>query len=390
VDMELPLYLDYNATTPVDPAVVRAMEPYWTEQFYNPSSGYPEAQSVRRAVEEARNSLANLLGAQPDSIVWTSGGTESDNWALRAAWAHWKGSRPRIVISSIEHPAVMETARALEAEGAEVVRVPVNSDGVVRLDDLDHWINERTAVVSVMLANNEVGTIQPVGAIARRAHEVGAWMHTDAAQAVGKIEVAVDELGVDLLTVAGHKLYAPKGIGALYVRPGLELPPLLHGGGQERNLRSGTEPVPLVVGLGAAARLARRWLDGPGPTHQAGIRDELERLLAEALPGVRIFGQGAARLPNTVAWSVPGWTGQELLAACPAIRASTGSACHSPLDTGSPTLTAMGVSPSVARGLIRLSLGRTTTLEDARRAVGLFSATVRQAGRSADVTTKHG
>jgi cysteine desulfurase len=390
VEAELPLYLDYNATTPVDPTVVDAMAPYWTEQFFNPSSGYPEAQRVRRAVEEARAALASLLGAQPDSIVWTSGGTESDNWALRAAWAYWRGHRSRIVISSIEHPAVVETARALGAEGAEVVRVPVNSDGVVRLDELDHWIDEHTAVVSVMLANNEVGTIQPIGAIAQRAHEAGAWMHTDAAQAVGKIDVAVDELDVDLLTVAGHKLYAPKGIGALYVRQGLDLPPLLRGGGQERNLRSGTEPVPLVVGLGAAARLARRWLDGSGPTYQVGIRDQLERLLAEVVPGVRIFGQGAARLPNTVAWSAPGWTGQELLAACPAIRASTGSACHSPLDTGSPTLTAMEVSPPVARGLIRLSLGRATTLEDVRRAVGLFAAAVRQSDRSADVTTTHG
>jgi cysteine desulfurase len=363
-----PVYLDYNATTPVDPAVVAAMAPYWSEQFFNPSSGYPEAASVREAVEAARAAVAALIGAVPESVVWTSGGTESNNWALRGAWAFWAGRRTRVVISAVEHPAVAETARALAAAGAEVVRLPVDAAGVVRLDAAERLIDERTAVVSVMLANNEIGTIQPVAALARRAHAVGAWMHTDAAQAVGKIPVDVNRLGVDLLTVAGHKFYAPKGIGALYVRPGLPLPPWVAGGGQERGRRSGTEPVPLIVGLGAAARLAQAWLDGPGPARQAALRDRLEERLREGIEGIQVFGGEAPRLGNTLAWAAPGWTGAALLAACPEIRAGTGSACHGPTDTGSVTLAAMGVPPTVARGLIRLSLGRGTTASDVDRA----------------------
>lgn len=371
------VYLDYNATTPVDPAVVAAMAPYWTEQFFNPSSGYPEAGEVRAAVEAARAAVAALIGADPEGVVWTSGGTESDNWALRGAWAYWSGRRPRVVISAIEHPAVAETARDLAAAGAEVVRLPVDANGVVRLDAAERLIDERTAVVSVMLANNEIGTIQPVAAIARQAHAVGAWMHTDAAQAVGKMPVDVDALGVDLLTVAGHKLYAPKGIGALYVRPGVPLGPWMTGGGQERGRRSGTEPVPLIVGLGAAARLAGTWLAGQGPALQAALRDRMEQRLLEAVAAIRVFGREAPRLGNTSAWALPGWTGAALLAACPEVRAGTGSACHGPTDTGSPTLKAMGVAPEVARGLVRLSLGRWTSEEEIERATAALVAAAR-------------
>jgi cysteine desulfurase len=215
-----------------------------------------------------------------------------------------------------------------------------------------------------MLANNEVGTIQPVADVARRAHAVGAWVHTDAAQAVGKIPVDVVTLGVDFLTVAGHKFYAPKGIGALYIRPGVSVSPLLTGGGQQDGRRSGTEPVPLVVGLGKAAQLAHRWLQDGGPGRQAALRDAMEANLRAASPGFTIFGAGAERLPNTVALAHPASTGSMVLAACPAIRAGTGSACHHPDDTGSPTLRAMGVAPALARGLVRLSLGRETTAED--------------------------
>ena len=360
----LPIYLDYNATTPVAPDVVAAMMPYWMDHFHNPSASYPEAIPVREAMSDARMALAALLGAKADGIVWTSGGTESNNLALRGSWTFWHAKRRRILISEIEHPAVTATAESLRAAGADVVRLPVDEDGIVRLDALDAALDERTALVSVMLANNEIGTIQPVAEVVRRARAVGAWVHTDASQAVGKLPVDVLELGVDLLTVAGHKLYAPKGIGALYIRPGLDLPPFMTGGGQENGLRSGTENVPYIVGLGAASRLAQSWLEQDGPTRQAQLRDELETRLMDSLPGTHVFGRGVPRLSNTVALSVPGWSGASLLAACPDIRAGTGSACHNPEGIRSPTLRAMGVDPARARGLVRLSLGRATTESD--------------------------
>ncbi len=361
-ELNVPVYLDYNATTPVAPEVVAAMAPYWMERFHNPSASYPEAVTVRMAVDAARSDLATLLCTVPDAIVFTSGGTESDNWALRAGLAYWQGERRRILISAIEHPAVAETAQALRAAGAEVLSIPVDEHGVIRLDALDAALNHQVALVSVMCANNEIGTIQPVAQVARRAHAVGALVHIDAAQAVGKIPLDVQALDVDLLTVAGHKLYAPKGIGVLFIRPGLNLPPLLTGGGQEFGFRSGTENTPLVVGLGMAARLAKTWLDGEGPNRQAQLRDGLENRLLADLPDCRIFGRERDRLPNTLAFAVPGWTGAHLLAACPNLRAGTGSACHHAEDAGAPTLRAMGVASKLARGLVRISLGRETTL----------------------------
>lgn len=373
----LPVYLDYNATTPVAREVAEAMAPYWTEEFYNPSSGYPEARRVRRAVEEARARVADLLGAPAEAVRFTSGGTESDNWALRGALAAAGPRRRRLVISAVEHPAVAETAAALAREGVEVAVLPVDERGVVRVDALDAVLDERTALVSVMLANNEVGVLQPVAAVARRAHAVGALVHTDAAQAVGKIPVDVQELQVDLLTVAGHKLYGPKGVGALYVRPGILLPPLLAGGGQEGGWRSGTENVPGVVGLGAAARLAQAWLREGGPERQARLRDELERLLRREIPDLTVFGESAPRLPNTSAVAVPGWTGAEWLDACPEVRASTGSAGHTEADRASPTLRAMGVSPGLAAGLVRLSLGRETEEDDVRAAAACLARAAR-------------
>lgn len=361
------VYLDYNATTPVAPEVLAAMAPYWADVFFNPSAPY--ATAAHAAVEAARTAVAELLGASTDEVVFTSGGTESDAWALRAGLLARQAERPRVLLSAIEHPAVTETARALERAGAEVTVIPVNDQGSLQLEALDAALDNRTAIVSVMLANNEIGVIQPIAEIARRAHAAGAWMHTDAAQAVGKIPVDVQALGVDLLTVAGHKLYAPKGIGALYIRRGLDLPPLMTGGGQEHGLRSGTENVPGAVGLGEAARQAHMWLAGPGPERQAALRDALETELLGALPGARVFGQRAPRLPNTCAIAVPHWAGAALLAACPGIQASTGSACHGVNDTGSPTLRALGVEAALARGLIRLSLGRATTHHDVETAL---------------------
>ncbi|RIV26207.1 cysteine desulfurase [Alicyclobacillaceae bacterium I2511] len=363
-DLNVPVYLDYNATTPVAPEVVAVMTPYWRDRFYNPSATYPEAMTVRMAVEAARSDLATLLGTTSGALVFTGGGTESDNWALRAGLAYWQGERRRILISAVEHPAVAKTAQALRAVGAEVVTIPVNEQGVIRLDALDAVLNNQVALVSVMCANNEIGTIQPIAQVARRAHAVGALVHTDAAQAVGKIPLDVQSLDVDLLTVAGHKLYAPKGIGALFIRPGLDFPPLLTGGGQESGARSGTENTPSVVGLGMAARLAQTWLAQEGPTRQAQLRDGLENRLLAALPDCHIFGREGPRLPNTLALAVPGWPGAKLLSACPTLRAGTGSACHHPEDAGAPTLRAMGVIPDLARGLIRISLGRETTQAD--------------------------
>ncbi|MCL5947246.1 MAG: cysteine desulfurase [Chloroflexi bacterium] len=371
------VYLDYNATTPVDPAVLKAMAPFWNEYFINPSSPYLEADTARAAVAEARQSLAGLLGAATDEVVFTSGGTESDNWALRGGVSSWHGQRRRLLISAFEHPAVAETAAALGAEGMEVAIIPVDQRGVIVLEALDTLLDERTAVVSVMLANNEIGTVQPVAAIVEKAHAVGALVHTDAAQAVGKIPVDVRALGVDLLTVAGHKLYAPKGIGALYIRRGVRLPPLLAGGGQEGGRRSGTENVPGIVGLGAAAGLARNWLMQGGAERQAALRDRFEEKLLREIPGIVIFGQEAARLPNTAAFAIAGWRGAELLAACPSVQAATGSACHHPDDAGSPVIRALGYPAEVARRLVRVSLGRSTGAEEVVQAAAALLAAAR-------------
>lgn len=361
-----PVYLDHNATTPVDPRVLAAMAPYWTQWFHNPASAY--ATAAKTAVAEARADLAALLGTRPEAIVFTSGGTESDNWALRSGFAHGRQARRRVLVSAIEHPAVAKTANDLRQFGAEVVVLPVDERGVLRLDALQTALDERTALVSVMLASNETGSVQPIAEVSRRAHAVGALVHTDAAQAVGKIPVDVEALAPDLLTVAGHKLYAPKGVGALFIRPGLELAPLMTGGGQEGGWRSGTQNVPGIVGLGAAARLAGQWLAGPGPRQQAGLRDAIERRLLAEIPGVRVFGRLAPRLPNTLALAVAGWTGADLLAACPGVVAATGSACQRPDEDGSPTLRALGIDAATARGLVRLSLGRDTTAADVTRA----------------------
>ncbi|MCY0899559.1 MAG: cysteine desulfurase family protein [Firmicutes bacterium] len=368
-----PVYLDYNATTPVSPEVVSAMAPFWTTYFYNPSATYPEAMAGHAAIENARQSVTTLLGADPQSIVFTSGGTESNNWVLRAVWEARPPDRDRVIISAIEHPAVTATAAALATLGADVVTIPVDAHGVVRLSDLDAALDERTVLVSVMLANNEIGTIQPVADVARRAHAVGALVHTDAAQAVGKIPVNVQSLDVDFLSVAGHKFCAPKGIGALYIRPGVTLPPLITGGGQQGGYRSGTEPVALIVGLGKAAELAEVWIRHGGMEQLTELRTRLEMGLIAIDPHLTIFGREAERLPNTVAFAHPDWPGSSLLVATPLIRAGTGSACHHPSDAGSPTLMAMGVSPRLRQGLVRLSFGRETTVADLDAAIKALS-----------------
>ncbi|MFJ8189147.1 cysteine desulfurase family protein [Streptomyces sp. NPDC096094] len=361
-----PVYLDYNATTPVDPRVAEAMLPYLADFFGNPSSSHPFSQEPRRALAEARAQVANLIGARPDEVVFTGSGSEADLLALRGAILASGRPHPHVITQTTEHPAVLETCRALERlHGARVTVLPVNGDGLVEPAALAAALTKDTVLVSVMAANNETGVLQPITALTALAHEHGALFHCDAAQAVGKTPLDVGELGVDLLTTVGHKMYAPKGAAALFVRDGVRLEPVVYGGGQERGLRAGTENVALAVALGTAAQIAAAELANGGPARIAALRDDLHRRLAAALPGrLHLNGPDAQRLPNTLNVSIDGVLGHELLAACDQIAASTGSACHSGTHTPSPVLTAMGLAPARALGALRLSLGRWTRHED--------------------------
>ncbi|MFE1753894.1 cysteine desulfurase family protein [Streptomyces anandii] len=361
-----PVYLDYNATTPVDPRVVQAMAPYLAGCFGNPSSSHAYARTPRRALAEARGQVAELIGAGPGEVVFTASGSEADLLALRGAVLAAGRPRPHVITQVTEHPAVLETCRALERlHGARVTVLPVDPYGLVEPAALDAALSEETVLVSVMAANNETGALQPVGELAALTHEHGALFHCDAAQAVGRIPVDVRSLGVDLLTIVGHKMYAPKGAAALYVRDGVELEPVVYGGGQEGGLRAGTENVALAVALGAAARLTEAEFADGVPDRLANLRDDLHRRLAAMLPGrVHVNGPEKQRLPNTLNVSVDGIPGHALLAAADPVAASTGSACHSGTHTPSPVLTAMGLDPARALGALRLSLGRWTTSED--------------------------
>ena len=355
-----PIYLDYNATTPIHSRVVEAMLPYLREHFGNPSSGHPYGRRAHDAVEAARAQVAALLGSAPDEVVFTSGGTEANNLAIRGVLEALRGTRRHVVTSTVEHPATARPCAYLEEHGVEVTRVPVDASGQVRIEELRPLVRGDTALVTIMLAQNETGTLMPLRAIAEAAHARGALVHTDAAQAVGKVPLRVDELGVDLLSVAGHKLYAPKGIGALYLRGGTALRPLLLGAGHERGLRPGTENVPYIVGLGEACALASEDL-ATEATRVRALRDELWERLRAAIPTVRLNGHARDRLPNTLNLSFPGVRGSAVLAAAPEIAASTGSACHEGGESPSAVLVAMGLDPDAALGAVRLSLGRHTT-----------------------------
>ncbi|WP_225823497.1 cysteine desulfurase family protein [Streptomyces naphthomycinicus] len=376
-----PVYLDHNATTPVDPRVAEAMTPYLTRYFGNPSSSHSYGAEPRRALAEARALVAALIGARPAEIVFTASGSEANLLALRGAVLASGRSRPHMITQATEHPAVLETARALRRlHGARVTVLPVDGDGLVDPGALAAALTEETVLVSVMAANNETGALQPVTELARLARAHGALFHCDAAQAAGKIPLDVREPDVDLLTVVGHKMYAPKGIAALYVRDGVRLEPVVHGGGQEKGLRAGTENVALAVGLGVAARLAGEELAEGAPARTAALRDDLHRRLTAALPGrVRLNGPENRRLPNTLHVSVEGALGHELLDAADEIAASTGSACHSGRHSPSPVLTAMGLARDRALGALRLSLGRWTTARNVETAATALvrAATVR-------------
>ena len=372
--MRLPIYLDFNATTPVDPAVLAEMLPYLFDRFGNPSSAHLYGNEAQEAVVRARTRVGELLGAHPDEIIFTGGGSESDNLAIKGvAFANRDRGR-HIITSSVEHPAVLKSCRYLSEEhGFKITYLNVDRSGKVDPDEVRRAIAPDTILITIMHANNEVGTLQPVAQIGAIAREHGIPFHTDAAQSVGKIPARVSELNVDLLTVAGHKLYAPKGIGALFVRRGTRLHSLIHGAGHERGLRAGTENVPYIVGLGKACDIAGQRLPQE-EIRMTGLRDRLHQALVQRIEGLVLNGHPAERLPNTLNVSFPGVPGYELLSAVPEVAASTGSACHSGTPEPSPVLLAMGVPEAVAVGAVRLSLGRWTTEGQVDRAAELLAS----------------
>ncbi|XVV06011.1 cysteine desulfurase family protein [Actinosynnema sp. CA-248983] len=370
-----PVYLDYNATTPVDPRVVEAMLPYLTTAFGNPSSDHHYAAAPRTALEQARQRVTGLLGAHEGRVVFTGSGSEADNLAIRGTVLATGIDRPHVITQRTEHPAVLEACRALQRlHGADVTYLPVDGDGIVDPAELAAAFTERTILVSIMAANNETGALQPIAALARLAHEHGAVFHCDAAQALGKIPFDVEALDADLVTVVGHKMYAPKGIAALWTRPGVTLEPVIYGGGQEHGLRAGTENVALAVALGTAAHLAADGL-AAGEHHRIrNLRDRLHDRLATGLHGrILLNGPVNARLPNTLNVSISGTTGHTLLTTSPGIAASTGSACHSGIHKPSPVLTAMSLDTDRALSALRLSLGRWTTSTDIDHAADLIT-----------------
>lgn len=361
------IYLDHNATTPVAPEAVRAMRPFLEGSFGNPSSGYALGREAKEAVEKARGEVASLLGCQSGEIVFTSGGSESNNTAVKGLIDFRNPGACHVITTAVEHPAILNPLLYLMELGVGVTILPVDRFGQVDPDAVRKAIKPHTKLISIMLANNETGTLQPVKAISRVAKAHGVPLHTDAAQAVGKIRVDVGNLGVDLLTVAGHKLYGPKGIGALYVANGLDLVPLIHGGGQEEGRRAGTENLILSAGLGAACRLAKERLE-QDVHHSEALRDRLQDLLFQGIGDLVLNGHPKERLPNTLNVSVPGKEGGRILDAIPRLFASTGAACHDRTVKLSHVLTAMGVSPHVGMGALRFSMGRINTMEEMDRA----------------------
>ena len=354
------VYFDHAATTPVDERVLEAMLPFFGERYGNPSELHRLGREARAAVEEARAVVAAAIGAGEREIVFTSGGTESDNLALFGCLQRFAPGH--LVVSAVEHPAVLEPARALNRAGWAVDFVPVDGDGVVDIDAYESAFRDDTRLASVMFANNVVGTVQPVAELARIAHEKGAVFHTDAVQAVGSVPVDVAELGVDLLSLSGHKLYGPKGIGALYVRRGTRLQPVAHGGGHERRLRSGTENVPGIVGLAAALRLATEAMPETRPRLER-LRDRLRAGVAEAVPDVRLLGHPTERLPGNVAFTVRYVEGESMLLQLDAagFMVASGSACASGSLEPSHVVLALGLGAEEAHGSIRVSLGRENT-----------------------------
>ena len=366
------IYLDYNATTPIDPQVAEAMLPFvkggLNGLFGNPSSGHSFGLAAREGVDTARKQVAGMLGCDIDDLIFTSGGTEANNHAISGVAGAYRERGNHIITSAVEHPAVTEVCRHLEGRGFRVTYLPVDEYGMVDPQQVEAAITPETLLVTIMHANNEVGTVMPIAEIADIAHRHGALLHSDCAQSVGKIPVRVDDLGVDLLSIAGHKLYAPKGIGALYIRPGVRLEKLMHGANHEQDRRAGTENVIEMAGLGRACELIEQNLSAYA-THMAAMRDRLERGLLDSGMEVRVNGHPEKRLPNTSSISFRGVEADRVLASLPTVAASAGAACHSDRVEVSHVLAAMNVPEEYAMGTFRLTVGRFTTEDEIDRAV---------------------
>jgi cysteine desulfurase len=352
-----PIYLDYNATTPIDPEVAKAMQPFLTEHFGNPSSIHNYGVITKKAVEKARRQIASLINCQPNEIIFTSGGTESNNYAIKGSAFCMQKQGDHIITSSIEHPAVTEVCAHLEKNGFEITYLPVDKFGMVSVKELKEAIKPTTILITIMHANNEIGTLQPIAEIGQLAKNHNIRFHTDAAQSVGKVKVDVQEMGVDLLSIAGHKLYAPKGIGALYIKEGTKLEKFMHGANHEQNLRAGTENVLEIVGLGKAAEIAQNNYE-QNYNHSKELRDLLYQNIISELPKAKLNGHPEKRLPNTLNISFPGIKANTLLAEMQGIAASAGAACHSEGVNLSAVLKAIKLPIEIAMGTIRFSTGK--------------------------------
>ena len=368
-----PIYLDYNATTPIAPEVADAMLPYLHGHFGNPSSNHAFGLAAQQAVAQAREQVASLLRCRPDEIVFTSSGSEANNQVIKGIALACRHQGNHIITSQIEHPAVLEPCHYLESQGYQVTYLPVDSEGLVSAEQVLDAITDQTILITIMHANNEVGTIQPIEQIGQIARERGILFHTDAAQSVGKVPTQVGDLNVDLLSIAGHKLYAPKGVGVLFIRQGVQLPPLIHGAGHEAGRRAGTENVLLIVGLGTACEIAQQ-AQPETESHLRRMRDLLHRHLGRAFPRLHLNGHPTHRLPNTLNVSLVGTDVHALLEICPSVAVSTGSACHSNSVKPSPVLSAMGLPLEIARSALRFSVGKMTSAEDVTQAASALSS----------------
>jgi cysteine desulfurase len=368
------VYLDNNATTPVLPEVLEAMQPYFTEHFGNASSIHHHGQETRAAVERARESVAALFGCRPSEVVFTSGGTEGDNLAISGLTR----AGDHVISSTIEHHAVLNSCKHLEAMGCEVTYVPVDSRGLVDPDDVLRGLRPNTRLITIMMANNETGVLQPVEEIGKIAAQADVYFHTDAVQAAGKVPIEVKRLGCDLLSISGHKLHAPQGVGAIYVGKGTLLQPMFYGGSHERSRRAGTENVPGIIGLGKAAELAREALERGDPARMSAMRDRIEKTILSAVDATGVNGEGAPRVPNTTNIHFDYIEGEALVIALDlkGLAVSTGAACSSGAIEPSHVLTAMGLSPEIARASLRFSLGKQNTADDIQFALDLVPQTV--------------
>lgn len=371
------MYFDYNATTPIDDRVFEAIVPYLRENFGNPSSAHPYGFAAKDGVDKARRQVAGLLGCTTEEVFFTGGGSESNNWAIKGVALANRDKGNHIITSQIEHPAVLNPCRYLEKQGYRVTYVPVDEFGMVDPSDVEAAITGETILITIMHANNEVGTIQPIAEIGRFARQRGIVFHTDAAQSVGKVPTRVNELMVDLLTVAGHKVYAPKGVGALYIRKGINLVPLIHGAGHEGGRRAGTENTAYIAGLGEACAMAMESMN-ENINWITSLRDELFTILQQSVEGVTLNGHPVQRLPNTLNLGFKGVVGSEILAGIPELAASTGSACHEGRAELSGVLKAMKVDPEYGMGSVRLSFGKYTTEKEVELAARLIAERVKQ------------